>query len=86
MKQYLDLLEDVLENGDDRADRTGVGTRAVFGRTMRFDMANGFPAMTTKKLAFKTMVAELIWFLRGSSDVKELQELGCHIWDPYFRY
>ena len=81
MKQYLDLLEDVLEHGDDRMDRTGVGTRAMFGKTMRFRMEEGFPAITTKKLAFKSMVAELIWFLKGSSDVKELQALGCHIWD-----
>ncbi|MCH8987072.1 thymidylate synthase, partial [Patescibacteria group bacterium] len=90
MKQYLDLLEDVLEHGDDRMDRTGVGTRAMFGKTMRFRMEEGFPAITTKKLAFKSMAAELIWFLKGSSDVKELQELGCHIWDenaeaPYWK-
>ena len=81
MKQYLDLLKDVLENGDDRMDRTGVGTRAVFRRTMRFRMADGFPAVTTKKLAFNAVKGELIWFLSGSSDVKELQKLGCHIWD-----
>lgn len=81
MKQYLDLLKDVIENGTDRPDRTGVGTRAVFGRQMRFDMSGGFPAVTTKKLAFKTMKAELLWFINGSSDVKELQALGSHIWD-----
>ena len=90
MKQYLDLLKDVLEHGNDRMDRTGVGTRAMFGKTMRFRMEDGFPAITTKKLAFKSMAAELIWFLKGSSDVKELQELGCHIWDenaeaPYWK-
>ena len=81
MKQYLDLLQDVLENGDDRASRTGVDTRNVFGRTMRFRMQDGFPAVTTKKLAFNAVKGELIWFLSGSSDVKELQKLGCHIWD-----
>lgn len=90
MKQYLNLLQDVLENGDDRVDRTGVGTRALFGKTMRFRMADGFPVVTTKKFAFKSMVAELIWFLKGSSDVKELQAMGCHIWDanaeaPYWK-
>ncbi|MDP2641241.1 MAG: thymidylate synthase [Candidatus Yanofskybacteria bacterium] len=81
MRQYLNLLSDVLDHGVDRPDRTGVGTRAVFGRQMRFHMADGFPAVTTKKLAFKSMAAELLWFLRGSSDVKELQQMGCHIWD-----
>ncbi|TSC68876.1 MAG: thymidylate synthase [Parcubacteria group bacterium Gr01-1014_66] len=81
MKQYLDLLRHTREQGDDRQDRTGVGTRAVFGQTMRFDMADGFPAITTKKLAFNAVKAELLWFISGSSDNKELQKLGCHIWD-----
>ncbi len=81
MRQYLDLLREILEHGVDRDDRTGVGTRAVFGRQMRFDMADGFPAITTKKLAFRSMAAELLWFLRGSRDVKELQRLGSRIWD-----
>ena len=81
MKQYLDALKLVLEQGIDRPDRTGVGSRAYFGIQMRFNMADGFPAVTTKKLAFNTMKAELLWFLSGSSDVKELQKLGCHIWD-----
>ncbi|MCF7804999.1 MAG: thymidylate synthase [Candidatus Marinimicrobia bacterium] len=81
MKQYLDVLKDVLENGVDRPDRTGTGTRAVFGRQMRFDMADGFPAVTTKKLAFDVMKAELLWFISGSRDIKKLQEMGCHIWD-----
>lgn len=65
----------------DRPDRTGVGSRAIFGVPLRFKMADGFPAMTTKKLAFEAVKAELIWFLSGSQDVKELQKLGCHIWD-----
>ena len=81
MKQYLDLLHYTLENGTDRLDRTGVGTRAVFGQTMRFTMADGFPAMTTKRLAFNAVKAELLWLISGSSDVKDLQKLGCHIWD-----
>lgn len=81
MKQYLDLLKDVLDNGDSRSSRTGINTQNVFGRTMRFSMADGFPAVTTKRLGFNSVKAELIWFLSGSSDVKELQKLGCHIWD-----
>ncbi len=90
MRQYLDLLGEILEHGDDRADRTGVGTRAVFGREMRFRMADGFPAVTTKRLAFESVKAELLWFIRGSSDARELQEVGVRIWDanadaPYWK-
>ncbi len=81
MKQYLDALKYILENGTDRENRTGIKTRGVFGMQMRFNMKNGFPAVTTKKLAFNTMKAELLWFISGSSDVKELQKLGSHIWD-----
>jgi len=81
MKIYLDLLQDVLENGVDKPNRTGIDQRTVFGRQMRFNMADGFPAVTTKKLAFNAVKAELLWFLSGSSDVKDLQKLGCHIWD-----
>jgi len=81
MKQYQDLLKKIMEEGVDRPDRTGIGSRAIFGQTMRFNMKDGFPAMTTKKLAFETMKAELIWFLSGSSDNKKLNEMGCHIWD-----
>ncbi|MBI4018044.1 MAG: thymidylate synthase [Candidatus Aenigmarchaeota archaeon] len=81
MQQYLDVLRDVLENGNDRPTRTGISTRAVFGRQMRFGMNDGFPAVTTKKLAFESLKAELLWFISGSSDVKDLQKLGCHIWD-----
>jgi thymidylate synthase len=73
---YLDILKEVLEHGTDRGDRTGVGTRAVFGRTMRFDLANGFPAVTTKKLAFKAVKSELLWFLEGSMDDNRLKELN----------
>lgn len=89
-QQYLDLLQEVLEHGDDRVDRTGVGTRALFGKTLRFDLSQGFPALTTKSLAFKQVVAELVWFLSGSRDNKELNAMGCHIWDananaPYWK-
>src|SRR3990167_8717252 len=90
MKQYLDALTHILKNGVEKKDRTGVGTKAVFGMQMRFNMKDGFPAVTTKKLAFDSMKAELLWFIKGSSDVKELQKMGCHIWDanasaPYWK-
>ncbi len=81
MRQYLDLLRKVMECGDDRLDRTGVGTRAIFGEVMRFRMSDGFPAVTTKRLAFRSVVAELLWFLAASSDVNELHALGVRIWD-----
>src|SRR5437867_5177640 len=81
VRQYLEILKKALAEGDDRADRTGVGTRAIFGEAMRFDLAAGFPAVTTKRLAFRSVVAELLWFLAGSSDVNELHALGVHIWD-----
>jgi len=81
VKQYLDLLKKIMDEGTDRPDRTGIGSRAIFGQQMRFNMKDGFPAMTTKKLAFEVVKAELLWFLSGSSDNKELQKLGCHIWD-----
>lgn len=75
MKQYHDLLEHILENGEDVNDRTGVGTRSVFGYQMRFNLAAGFPAVTTKKLAWKAVVGELLWFLEGSTDERRLAEL-----------
>lgn len=81
MQQYLDALQHILDRGVDKPTRTGVDSRAVFGMQMRYDMKDGFPAMTTKKLAFNAVKAELLWFISGSSDVKELQKLGCHIWD-----
>lgn len=81
MKQYLKTLKYVLDNGTDRTERTGVGTRAIFGVQQRYNLENGFPAVTTKKLAFKQVKAELLWFLTGSSDNKKLNKLGCHIWD-----
>ena len=75
MKQYHDLLQDILDNGEEKDDRTGVGTRSVFGRNLRFDLRRGFPAITTKKLAWKACVGELLWFIEGSSDERRLAEL-----------
>jgi thymidylate synthase len=81
MHQYLDVLRKALETGVERDDRTGTGTRAIFGEVLRFRMSDGFPAVTTKRLAFRAVLAELLWFIAGSSDVKELHALGTHIWD-----
>lgn len=83
MRQYLDLLKDVLENGEVRDDRTGTGTRSVFGRQLRFDLRQGFPAVTTKKLQFHSVVVELLWFLRGDTNTKFLHDHGVHIWDEW---
>ena len=83
MQVYLDLLRDVIANGRDQADRTGVGTRAVFGRQMRFDLAEGFPLLTTKRVHFKSVVGELLWFLSGSTDNGWLREQGISIWNEW---
>ena len=83
MKQYLDLLRIVLEKGDDRDDRTGTGTRGIFGHQMRFDLEDGFPLLTTKKLHLKSILHELFWFLRGETHVKSLQDAGVRIWNEW---
>jgi thymidylate synthase len=86
--QYQKLLQDILDNGIEKKDRTGTGTISVFGRQIRHKMSEGFPLLTTKKMAFKTMVTELIWFLRGDTNIKYLVNNGCHIWngDAHKRY
>ncbi|MEZ5953265.1 MAG: thymidylate synthase [Hyphomonas sp.] len=83
MKQYLCLLQDALENGFERADRTGTGTRAVFGRQLRFNLEDGFPLVTTKKLHLRSIIVELLWFLRGDTNIAWLKERGVSIWDEW---
>ena len=80
-KQYQDLLQDILDNGVTKQDRTGTGTTSVFGRQIRHKMSEGFPLLTTKKMAWKTMVTELLWFLRGDTNIKFLVDNGCNIWN-----
>ena len=86
--QYKSLLQDILDNGVEKQDRTGTGTLSVFSRQIRHNMQDGFPALTTKKLAFKTMVTELLWFLKGDTNIKYLVDNGCNIWngDAYKKY
>jgi thymidylate synthase len=80
-KQYQKLLQDIIDNGVKKEDRTGTGTISVFGRQIRHKMSDGFPLLTTKKMAWKTIVTELLWFLRGDTNIKYLVDNGCHIWD-----
>ena len=81
MRQYLEVLRDVMDRGVDRPDRTGTGTRALFGAQLRFAMSDGFPIITTKRVSFEAVKAELLWFISGSSDVNDLRRLGVRIWD-----
>ncbi len=83
MKQYLEMMQHVLENGEDKGDRTGTGTRSVFGYQMRFDLQKGFPLTTTKKLHLRSIMIELLWFLNGDTNIKYLKDNGVKIWDEW---
>src|SRR6266581_2181223 len=83
MKQYLDLLSHIMQSGVDRGDRTGTGTKSIFGAQLRFDLAKGFPLVTTRKVFFKGVIHELLWFLAGDTNIKYLTDNNVHIWDAW---
>lgn len=83
MKQYLELLSNIMENGSDKSDRTGTGTRSIFGAQMRFDLNQGFPLLTTKKLHLKSIIYELLWFIKGDTNIKYLTDHQVRIWDEW---
>jgi thymidylate synthase len=83
MRQYLELMQDILDNGAVKTDRTGTGTRSVFGRQLRFDLSKGFPLITTKKLHLRSIIYELLWFLKGETNIKYLKDHGVTIWDEW---
>ena len=80
-KQYLDIMRDILENGNEKSDRTGTGTKSLFGKMISHDMSEGFPILTSKKVHFKSVVGEARWFLSGSTDIRDLWDMGIRIWD-----
>ena len=83
MKQYLELLSDIMEHGVDKDNRTGIWTRGVFGRQLRYDLREGFPLLTTKKVHLKSIIYELLWFLQGNTNIQYLKEHGVSIWDEW---